>query len=1459
MADNITKIILSGEDRTGGMFNSFRQSISGAEAASNGLKTALGALGLSLTAAGLVSMVKGAIDAADHLNDLSKSTSLTIAQLSGLKLAALQSGTDLDGVAKAVNKLSVEMGKNGEAFASIGVKSKDPMVALQQLADVFVSIEDPQLRAAMAAKALGKGWQDTAPLLAEGGDRIGVMVEKGAALSGVTQQMADDADEFNDRMAELSMVMGNVGVTIAKDVLPILNALAESLVETAADADGASSQAFPQLSEVFRVFIVLGGNVAYIMKSVGNEIGGVAAQIAALASGDFKGFSAIGDMMKEDAEKARAAFDTWEKKMLDAGKTASASAEKHGTAVVGANTRVIKSFVGVADAAASSAKAYESVQKSAAEFIKSLEKEAAQLGMTADQKKLMDAATVMLTLHTEKERREFMESATAAAQKIKVFNDATAAAKFQADGVKRLTEEAEKYTKVLQDSVDADQKSLDAMTLKNDLLEKGIESVTAMAVAELEAKLASVDYTTATYEEIAALEKRLDIAKRINAQAGRGETLQAARDADKQMTADWKKSVEQYDDVFRKGFADMVNGGTATWKSFTKSLATTFKTTVADQIYKMFAQPFVVKFVASLLGITGATGMSGAANAAGGAANAANSANSASGLNLSSFTSWDGFSNATSFGANSAGQSLYDAGYQSSGSYLMENASTIGDYTSIAGQTLSYASALYSASEGKWGQAIGQAVGTYFFGPLGSAIGGYLGGWVDEQFGGKEEVSGQGVTMDVRGTSALGGSWTSYHRDGGWFSDDNNRKTGAPLADAQMAAVSATLTGVRTVVKGLADELGDPSILRRLDDFSASYNGASDGLDAWLKSVTESMLATALPGLEQFRRAGEDTQSVITRLAQTLQTIESLTDAIDSQIGVMSGGASQYGYDLAAANQAINDLYETLGNTVDIQARVEIEGRLYQQVIARYQLEQQYLGELSGVLTQSLQSVRDARAAVGGSLSGVAGTPAPTVAELREAIAGSVAGLSLPSMQPVFDASLAMQQAAADFTSESDRIAESNKEIRTYIGGLGLFGGAANGHEQVAEFNTLMDMARNAGILAAGTMNYSNYRDSNAVISLKDGYRFTLDGTGIGQTANITHAQDWVDVNGIGWSRWERTLGMEYYKPQGYEQVGAGVTTAVTDTAAAYQQAQDDFTAAMQAFAGDATQATEKLQGLREETLKYYDTQQQLADLMRQTAEALGQTISSLNRANMVPVSRYEDMRAEFDRLYAGADGLGGADLAARAAQLNGLAQPLMDAARESYASSPAYQAALASITGSLADLQARLGAEAPRDYQAESLALLSGIDAALGYIETSLVSADQQIVAAINASRDSTVAVLQDIRALLGGEQTTLSGLPGHADGLSYVPYDNYGARLHQGEAVIDAGTMAGLRRYGIGGGAGGGSPEQLAEQRNTTEELRALVRLQSAANQALLEKLDAMEKRLAGIESKSRMAAAA
>src|SRR5438094_534013 len=86
------------------------------ESAVASAKSALGALGIGLGVGYFTHLVRGSIDAMDHLNDLSKTTNITVETLAGLKVAARQSGGDLDSIAGSINKLSVEMGKNPEKF-----------------------------------------------------------------------------------------------------------------------------------------------------------------------------------------------------------------------------------------------------------------------------------------------------------------------------------------------------------------------------------------------------------------------------------------------------------------------------------------------------------------------------------------------------------------------------------------------------------------------------------------------------------------------------------------------------------------------------------------------------------------------------------------------------------------------------------------------------------------------------------------------------------------------------------------------------------------------------------------------------------------------------------------------------------------------------------------------------------------------------------------------------------------------------------------------------------------------------------------------------------------------------------------------------------------------------------------------------------------------------------------------
>ena len=228
--------------------NSVAGAMGNIEKAVNQAKTALGALGIGLSVGAFVDMIKGSIEAMDSLNDLSKTTGISVAQLSGLKLAAKQSGGDLESLAASINKLSVNMAKDGERFAKLGVTAKDPLEAFKQLADIFSAIKDPQLRAALGAEALGKSWAGAAPALSEGGKRLQEMVDEGAKVSGVTQEMASRADEFNDKLAKMEAASAGAKMKLADDMLPAMTAIATAF-----------GDAYQEGGKLHALWVALGG------------------------------------------------------------------------------------------------------------------------------------------------------------------------------------------------------------------------------------------------------------------------------------------------------------------------------------------------------------------------------------------------------------------------------------------------------------------------------------------------------------------------------------------------------------------------------------------------------------------------------------------------------------------------------------------------------------------------------------------------------------------------------------------------------------------------------------------------------------------------------------------------------------------------------------------------------------------------------------------------------------------------------------------------------------------------------------------------------------------------------------------------------------------------------------------------------------------------------------------------
>ena len=202
------------------------------------IKGAFAGFAATLTAGFLTDIVQQVVDAQDALADLSKSTELSVETLSGLGFAAKTTGGDLDSIAKAINKLQVNIGKDPEKYKQLGIDAKDGYEAFKQLADIFVSIEEPEKRAAVAAEALGKAWAGAAPALSEGAAGFDALVEKGKALSGVTEESVKRAAELNSKLDVLKARAGGAAAEIVNSLVPSLDRTAARMEALAAQGHG---------------------------------------------------------------------------------------------------------------------------------------------------------------------------------------------------------------------------------------------------------------------------------------------------------------------------------------------------------------------------------------------------------------------------------------------------------------------------------------------------------------------------------------------------------------------------------------------------------------------------------------------------------------------------------------------------------------------------------------------------------------------------------------------------------------------------------------------------------------------------------------------------------------------------------------------------------------------------------------------------------------------------------------------------------------------------------------------------------------------------------------------------------------------------------------------------------------------------------------------------------------------
>ena len=224
-----------------------------------GLAGAMGALTPLLSAAGLTAMAKGAIDAADNMNDLRQKTGVSVPVLSRFGRAAEMSGTNIDNVAAAMAKMAKGMLANKgpalDAMRELGISSRDAAgkikgvdTVMLEVADKFKAMPDGAGKTALALKLFGKAGADMIPMLNMGSKAI---KELGVTM---TDEFAAQADELNDKFAGIQASFTRVAVQLATALMPTLDALANVV--------GALATGLGQLPGPLQTLFVTGALIA---------------------------------------------------------------------------------------------------------------------------------------------------------------------------------------------------------------------------------------------------------------------------------------------------------------------------------------------------------------------------------------------------------------------------------------------------------------------------------------------------------------------------------------------------------------------------------------------------------------------------------------------------------------------------------------------------------------------------------------------------------------------------------------------------------------------------------------------------------------------------------------------------------------------------------------------------------------------------------------------------------------------------------------------------------------------------------------------------------------------------------------------------------------------------------------------------------------------------------------------
>ncbi len=920
MADNSTRILISAEDKTGTAIASAQAGLARLQSSALSISSALGGIGAGISLGGLAAMVKSSIDAADAMNDLSQRVGISVADLAKYELAAKQSGTSMESIARGVKSLAGNMLEHSIALKAAGVSARDADGAMVQLADLFASMPDGIEKTTLATKLFGKAGMDLLPMLNMGSKGLGEASEKSAEYGKRMALLAPLADKFNDQTAELALHMRELGLNIATYVVDPLTNMVKALNDLAAGGERAQKQMAWMADQ--------GHPIARSIQAWSGVLSRMG--IGETRSSGYSGPKNAAGLPMSEMESFDAASAQYVKEF---------EARRNGR-------RLLSSLGGAGAAGGAAADPYAALIKSIREKTAVLQADAVAEEKQTEAQKLalkimvdLRDGTLKLTAAKKTALATDLESLLAADALASAAETARKAEEeHRKEQAKRLQDSA-KAVDTLQEQVEKQRRHNEEIGLTAEELARLSDVRDAEAIAAKRQELAYAELHATGAAEIELIRDQIEAMEQLRGLRASGAARQVAADAAKQAADDWKKFSEQIEqsltDALMRGFEN----GNSFGENFVKTLENTLKTAAL----KVVVQAMVNPVMSGLQGMVGGSGSSGGFNLPMGGGGGIYDAFATSSLGADLGLSVPGMMGPTLTGEALSGMTALGSGIGAAlpwigGAMALASLGGLFEGDGLAQRTGQFVSPFAKSN----------AMGPSQFGamPDGSRY-----NWANNHWFSGDMAPGQ----DQFDAALQDAEQAMINKLG--------------LTAAQIAAIDAQIAGLDGKVYNFGTEHTDQAASGVFEAIKADRMQAiATGLGMTLQQLTDQMSGAAKTAkelaAETEKLAAEQNkakaQALLAGMSATLSALDSVTGLRSGIMASMAGIQGGNAYD-----SRMSGLQALLAGETDISRQIDLAGQIKDLVLERYQSERDAINTNKAAAEEASNALRAGLVSVG--------------------------------------------------------------------------------------------------------------------------------------------------------------------------------------------------------------------------------------------------------------------------------------------------------------------------------------------------------------------------------------------------------------------------------------------------------------------------------------------------------------